>query len=177
MKKSKSLPHHNFEYIFSRISYDPNTGEFYWKPRKIIKIQDKTWNAKFAYKQAGYIRKNGYRSIVIEKKEYMCGRLAWFLINKKWPKEEIDHINLNKIDDRISNLREATRFQNASNKFLQSNNTSGFRGVWKRKNLNSWCAEICKEGKRIKLGSFSSPEKAYEVYKKAAAKLHGEFTR
>lgn len=159
------------------LSYNKQTGEFTWKQRSVNRIQDKAWNKRHAGKLTGYTRKNGYKVINILYKEYPCSRLAWFYVYGKWPNGEIDHINGLRHDDRIINLREANRSENAINRGLQSNNSTGFKGVWKRKNSNSWVAEIAKKGKRVKLGSFKSPEAAYEAYIKAAREIHGEFAK
>ncbi len=139
-------------------------------------IQDKTWNTKYSGKNTGYVRKNGYLSLIVGGKEYSAGRLAWLLHYGIWPDGEIDHINGNRIDNRIFNLRIVTRSENAINKKnLQSNNTTGFKGVWKRKNVDTWCAEICKDLKRMKLGSFESPEEAYLMYLMAAQIFHRKY--
>jgi hypothetical protein len=166
-----------YEELMERLSYNPETGIFIWHNRKLTKPQDKTWNKKFAGKSTGYIRHNGYQIINISGREYACSRLAWMITYKKWPANEIDHINGIRSDNRIANLRAATRSENASNRNLQSNNTTGFKGVWKRKNMNSWVATIQKCGQKIRLGSFDSPEKAGEAYLRAVNDIHGEFAR
>ena len=133
---------------------------------------------RFSGKRTGYIRKNGYRAINIQGYgEYQCGRLAWLYTYGHFPKEEIDHVNLNKVDDRIENLREASRSQNATNRSTQSNNTTGYKGVWKRKGMDLWVAGVSKDGKNIKLGSFDCPQKAHAAYIAEITKMHGEFVR
>jgi hypothetical protein len=166
-----------YEHLIKRLKYSLVSGIFTWNEREVLTIQDKTWNKKHAGKVTGYIRHNGYKVINLEGREYTCSRLAWFYIYKKWPTLEIDHINCDKLDNRISNLREASRSENAINKTTQSNNTTGYKGVWKRKNLNSWVAEIGKDGKRIKLGSFASPQEAHQAYLRASKELHGKFAK
>lgn len=163
--------------LLDRLDYNPESGVFTWKTKKITNQYDKTWNAKHAGNQTGYTRKNGYKVIILNNKEYPCSRLAWFYVYKKWPTNEVDHINLNPLDNRIVNLRDVTRSENAINRGLQSNNTSGFKGVWKRSKSNSWVAGICINGIRKKLGDFKSPELAYEAYKREAMVLHKGFAR
>lgn len=165
----------DFEQFDRILSYDSDTGIFRWKERPNTGRINRGWNKKHAGKQTGYVRRNGYMIVRIGDHEFSAARVAWLLTYKEWPKGEVDHISGDKLDNRIINLRIATRSENATNKGPQANNSSGYKGVWKRKNLNRWVAEIQKNGKRTKLGSFGSPEEAYEVYKKAARELHGEF--
>jgi len=155
------------------LSYNQNTGVFTWKLRVIRNQWDKTWNTKHAGKITGYTRHNGYKVINISFKEYSCSRLAWFYVNGVWPKGEVDHINGKRADNRIKNLRESTRSENASNRSAQRNNTSGFKGVWKRKGLNIWVAEI----NNMKLGHFKTPEAASKAYAIAAKQYHKDFAK
>lgn len=90
--------------------------------------------------------------------------------------QEIDHANGNKLDNRKNNLRFCSKSDNQRNKGLQSNNTSGYKGVTKNPN-GKWRAQIKVKSKRIYLGTFPTKELAHEVYKKAAIKYHGEFAR
>lgn len=84
---------------------------------------------RFIGKQAGTLQKRGYSTIGIDGKRYYAHRLAWLYKNGELPSNEIDHINGVKSDNRIDNLRLATRSQNASNRPIQSNNTSGHIGI------------------------------------------------
>lgn len=91
--------------------------------------------------------------------------------------EVVDHINGNTLDNRKSNLRICTMAQNSFNRSKQHDNTSGFKGVWYRKDTKKWAAEIRANGKKQRLGCFATPEEAYAAYCKAAKELHGEFAR
>lgn len=86
----------------------------------------------------------------------------------------VDHINRNPLDCRKSNLRVALCRENARNTSLRKDNTSGFKGVSKASRWG-WQAAIRVDGKRIYLGTFKTPEEAYEVYKKAAKEYHQNF--
>ena len=90
---------------------------------------------------------------------------------------EIDHINGDKLDNRRSNLRFCTRSQNSMNHVLQSNNTSGYKGVWLRATTHHWQAEIMINQKHIRLGAFLSAEDAARAYDRAARKYFGEFAK
>lgn len=89
------------------------------------------------------------------------------------PHEQVDHINMNGLDNRRENLRLATHSQNNHNRTQYRNNKSGYKGVNKRG--HRWYAAIKVNGKQIHLGTFDTPEQAYEAYKQAAIKYHGEF--
>ena len=102
-------------------------------------------------------------------------RLAWFFVYGEWPQKQIDHINGNKSDNRISNLRLATASQNLSNKGITKSNTSGYKGVSFNRTKKKWMASIKVNKKSINLGYFLTPEEASEAYKAAAIKHHGEF--
>ena len=90
---------------------------------------------------------------------------------------EIDHINGNRLDNRISNLRMATDAQNASNRKIPVNNSSGFKGVHFQKNNKNWVARIGIGKKRKHLGAFKTKEDAAKAYNAAAKEKYGEFAK
>ncbi|CZW08143.1 HNH endonuclease [Enterobacter cloacae subsp. cloacae] len=87
----------------------------------------------------------------------------------------MDHINGDRKDNRIANLRIVSLRQNALNRKIQSTNTSGIKGVSWCRNSKKWKASIMYEGKHINVGSFSDKQEAAEAIKKARAEIHGEF--
>lgn len=89
--------------------------------------------------------------------------------------KEIDHKNRDPLDNRRSNLREATRSENCANRGINSNNTSGFKGVDFHKSSGKWRARICVNRKSIDLGLFDKPHDAHEAYVHAANRYFGEF--
>lgn len=104
-------------------------------------------------------------------------RVAWFLHYGRFPNGELDHIDGDKANNRIENLRVATRSQNTAYRGKTKRNTSGFKGVcWHRRDKR-WRASIGSKGRRLDLGSFSTPEEAFEAYKAAAVHHHGEFAK
>lgn len=119
----------------------------------------------------------GYIVICINKYLYMAHRLAWLHTYAAWPKDEIDHINCNRADNRISNLRQATRFENARNQPLRATNTSGLKGVSQHTETKKWTASITYNRKMTNLGLFDTPEAAHSAYAAEAKKLHKEFAR
>ena len=93
---------------------------------------------------------------------------------------EVDHINRNRLDNRRCNLRLATRSQNAFNKGLQSNNTSGYRGVYYfpyGMRTRRWLAKIKVNGRYKNIGFYETPAEAAAAYKKEAVKIFGDFAR
>jgi len=90
---------------------------------------------------------------------------------------EIDHVNGNKLDNRLINLRIVTRQQNSFNKLKYSNNSSGYKGVYLNKRSGKYSAEIKKGDIRLRKHGFKTPEEADKQYKTWAKELHGEYTR
>jgi hypothetical protein len=116
---------------------------------------------------------NGYIYIEIDRKRYRAHRLAWFYVYGEFPTNQIDHINEIKDDNRIVNLRLATNQENQHNvSSLQLNNTSGFAGVFWRKDRKKWKAIIYLNSRQKHLGHFDTAEEAYESYLAAKRELH-----
>jgi hypothetical protein len=95
----------------------------------------------------------------------------------KWPDDEIDHWDLDTLNNRWGNLREATHGQNQANSRAYKNNRSGVKGVCFHKMEGKWRAQVNVNGKRTYLGSFETINEARAVYNKAAAKIFGKFAR
>lgn len=145
------------------LSYNPDTGIFTW-------LVDRTTQTR-AGDVAGSVKHDGYIAIGLHRKHYKAHRLAWLFTYGVWPTHQIDHINGNKSDNRITNLREATAAENHQNRKKPRTNTSGYIGVYKDVS-GKWAARIRINPNRIFLGLFDTPEKAAEAYKNAKANLH-----
>lgn len=148
--------------------YNATTGELRWKIRP-------PHGRKAAGELAGSIYRNGYRMVRVGGQRFKVARLCWFLHYGVWPVNEIDHIDGVRDNDRISNLREATRAQNQANASYAHANTTGFRGV-SRTQQGRWIACISINCKNKNLGTFDTPEQAHAVFLKAAKERSGEFT-
>jgi len=150
------------------LSFNPNTGIFTWAKsgpkRKVGNI-------------AGYCCEKGYRVICVNKKSYYAHRVAFAWFYERWPNKQIDHINGNKDDNRISNLREASNQQNQANARRRKDNTSGFKGVRRAKTKGKWCAYVYVNGKDTYIGTYDSQELAHQGYAKAASVAFGEFAK
>lgn len=154
------------------LDYDSETGVFTWKYRAEARVQ---WNACWVGKKAGCIGSRGYVNIYIDNKQYKAHRLVWLYVYGCWPEEEIDHKNLCRSDNRLDNLRLATRIQNCGNQTSYKNNKSGVKGIfWFQ---NRWCAQIQYQGQKCHLGRFRTPEEACRAYEQAAAEHFGVFAR
>jgi hypothetical protein len=125
---------------------------------------------------AGTVRKDGRKQTIINGKHYLNHRLV-FLMHHGYLPEFIDHINGNPRDNRLENLREATRVENAWNKKMQHNNTSGIKGVCWHKQSEKWDVRITVGAKRIGLGRFVDIELAELVAVEGRDKYHKEFAR
>ena len=103
---------------------------------------------------------------------------VWEHHNSPIPKGfTVDHINHDTLNNCLSNLRLATYSQQAQNRRLRSNNISGYRGVYFRKDSGRWRAQISVNGKQIHLGHFNDPIEAAHAYDSAARIHHGEFAQ
>lgn len=148
------------------LNYNEKTGNFRWiKPQNI-----RTKTGCLAGRKS-----NGYILITIDQVTYSAHRLAWFYIYGFFPVNCLDHINGVRHDNRICNLRPATRQQNAFNRGKNINNKSGYRGVFWNKSRERWNAVCTVNKKRIYLGSFKTPKAASLVYVAFAKKHYGEF--
>lgn len=116
---------------------------------------------------AGGISGDGYHYIRVDGKKYKSHRLAWLYIHGHWPKDQIDHINHDRVDNRIVNLREATNVDNHRNRGMNCNNTSGCTGVHWHRQSQKWQAQIRVEGRQIYLGLFGEKRVAIATRKQA----------
>jgi hypothetical protein len=118
---------------------------------------------------AGSIRSDGYRRICVSSRFYLAHRLIWVFHFGVWPKYEIDHINHDRDDNRIENLRDTK--ENDLNRSPYKNNSSGFIGVSWHKCDKRWQARISVNGKQIHLGNFTRKEDAIQARKEAERKF------
>lgn len=137
------------------LEYKPNTGEWIW----IKPLANRTPLGSVA----GSINREGYRTIVIDKKRYQSSRLACLYMTGNWPSEEMDHIDRNRTNDSWSNLRQASRTENAVNRNTFKNNTSGSKGVYWYDRTKMWMASIGVDSKLIHLGYFHTKEEAVKA--------------
>lgn len=169
-----------FEYIFQ--CFDHRDGNLFWKnrPREHFRTERgyKVFCSQFAGKEVGCLSvyKEEKRVVInLNGKRIYRYQIIWTLHYGEWPRIGIDHINRDSTDDRIENLRLATKSQNMANTEIKSTNTSGLKGVSWYKATSKWRARITVKGKKVYLGYFGTPEEAHAAYCKAAREHHGDF--
>ena len=159
------------------IDYNPDTGVLTWKTRSNLKPKAGSWNERNAGNVLSTRDSKGYIVIQIYKKKYRAHRIAWLIHYGEWPKLNLDHKNLDKTDNRIENLREATVAQNGHNVGLTTRNSSGHRGIYWHKLANKWSVSICVNRKGMYLGLYEKLGDAVVVRCEAERLHYGEFAR
>lgn len=150
--------------IAKAMAYNPATGELIWARDVSARVR--------AGMAAGTVCKGGYRVVGLNRRYVKAHRLAFFIINGREPVGVIDHINGDKLDNRIENLRECSHSENGQNSRKQKNNSSGYAGVHWHKRRQLWVASIRHQRKGIHLGYFAEKEDAYAAYLAEKARLH-----
>lgn len=143
------------------LHYDPENGVFTW-------IGVRRGHAR------GHVPRcyqRGYLVVVVDQKRHYGHRLAWLYVHGVWP-EHIDHINRKRGDNRLTNLRTATKKQNRAN--LAAANKLGVKGVRKTRS-GKFEAKINYDGKQRYLGTFTTVEEAAKVFREAHESVHGAF--
>lgn len=153
------------EALKSIMEYNPETGDF-------VRIKTTSANAKKG-SIAGCKDTYGRTVIRINNTLHYAHRLAWLYMYGEFPKELIDHIDMDKGNNRLENLREANKALNAQNKKSpQSNNKTGFLGVSYAKWAKLYRASIHVDGKTKRLGYFKTAEDAHAAYIEAKRSIH-----
>lgn len=165
----RAAPPMTQDYLKKHLHYDPETGIF----TRLIANSP----ASSVGDIAGWKTKLGYIELKIDGIVYKAHRLAWLYVHGRMPAGDIDHANMIRTDNRIANIREATRSQNEYNREKSSTNKTGFKGVSFHKAANKFVAQSCLSGKKIYLGVFDRPEDAARAYKDFATAHHGQFAR
>ena len=155
MNKNSILIYPELDVILDRLSYDKNTGLF----------TRKTATGKI--KKAGCYDKTGYVKIHLNGVNYLGHRLAWAIHYNEEPPEAIDHIDHNRHNNKIDNLRKCTHQENLCNQNLSKTSTSGYTGVSFRKDRGKYQAYINVKGKKYTLGSFIDIKDAIIARKEA----------
>lgn len=169
--------------VANRVHYDSDSGLMTWKQKHGIGRDVIRWNAQFAGKQCGSVTNRGYMSITVAagKQHFRISvhRLAWLIVYGELPKTQIDHINRNRSDNRISNLRLSDPSANMRNRSKNKNNTSGVTGVSWNESRKIWESRVGACGKIKHLGYFKNFNDAVTSVKRFRAandfsENHGE---
>jgi hypothetical protein len=160
----------NKDFFSKYLSYDPETGSIKWKVNRKGPAR--------AGQEAGSLHRHGYIQVGIEGKTYLAHRIAITMSGILiLDNDQIDHINCDRRDNSLKNLRVATHAQNCQNATKRKDNKSGFKGVGFDKNRRKWRARVGFDGKQKWLGYFSTPEEAHAAYKEESIRLHGNFSK
>lgn len=149
-------------YIRDNYYYNPITGDLWKKYNKFSRV-------------CNSIHDTGCYQVNILNKVYKAHRVCWLLYYGEFPEDQIDHIDMNRTNNKLDNLREANKQQNMCNRGKQKNNTSGFKGVTFCHRTDKWIAKIQCKSKNYYLGLYDTPERASSAYEKKADELFGEF--
>jgi hypothetical protein len=143
------------------LDYNPETGVFIWR----VQSGRQPVGSTAGWKQGGriYIKVSGH--------QVAAHRLAWLYVYGFMPKQQIDHINGDPSDNRITNLRDVSDIENKQNiRKPKAGNKSGYLGV--APNKKRWFAKITVNRQQICLGTYDTPEEAYQAYVAAKRRLH-----
>lgn len=150
------------------VSYNPSTGVFTWLPRIGETAGIKAFNSRNAGKLAGTVSRKGYIHIRYDGVVYLAHRLVWLYVHGHFPSLLIDHKDHDKANNRLDNLRLATKAQNNF-----SRKKRALAGVSSRS--GRWYSKIRIDGKEVYLGVFDTPEAAVQAFDRAASAAYGEF--
>lgn len=156
----------SIERVRELFTYEPETGEFYWTDKCAKNVKPGGL--------AGFRDKCGYWGITIDYVIYKAHRVAWAYVYGEWPDLDIDHIDGQRGNNSIKNLRLATNHQNQANR-KTAFGKSKYKGVCFHKMNKKWMAQLKKDGETEFIGYFSTQEDAAIAYNKRAILRHGEF--
>ncbi len=159
------------------IDYNPDTGSMVWREKDANYPDAARWNSRYSGKECGTLDDKGYRRILFRFGDgapfrIRAHRLAWFISFGLLPSGEIDHINQDKVDNRLANLRDVPKSTNQRNGTRKSNNTSGVAGVTWHKQRGKWCSQAYVDGKHYHIGLFVELSAAETAARKFRAE-HG----
>lgn len=166
------------ELLHKLLDYNPDTGIFNYKARPSdlprYTKDDIRWNKRYAGKVAGFLFETGYIGLSIYGNQQLAHRMAFLYCHGHLPKV-VDHKDQDITNNRIGNLRQATRSQNAMNSKVISTNSTGVKGVGLHKPTGKYRARIMLNKKETHLGLFDTIEEAKVVIQAKRIELHGEF--
>lgn len=171
-KRIKPLP--SLDALYAHFILDAERGELIWRGGSA----NKYLNKRYIGARAGYVSEKGYMRVKVCGETHMVHRIIFKMHHKREPVGEVDHENLDALDNRPGNLREATSAQNTWNKPNKRRVRSDLpKGVCYHRRSGRYRARIQKHGRRHELGDYKSPEAAAEAYARASNQMHGRFGR
>jgi hypothetical protein len=163
LKRSNSMSNFDFSFLKEHLEYNSYSGEFAWvkSPARSVK----------AGSAAGRLRPDGYVNIQIKGKLYFAHRIAWLMTYGEWPEKQIDHINGNRSDNRIANLRKVSRSQNGQNRKPNIGSATGVPGVTWYAPTDRWLVRITLNQKTIHIGYFNAIDEAVSARQTAETRF------
>jgi len=143
-------------------------GILYWKEKPSPKARVTVGT------KAGALTKQGYVRLQLNGKKYRAHRVIYLMHYGETP-SVLDHMDSNKSNNKIENLRPATPSENGCNQKTRSDSKSGIKGVCWHERLNKWYTQIQLEGKKRYLGVYKDLQEAQSVVEDARVKLHGVY--
>lgn len=178
LDKSKPMPSSEYLHECFEIRSYPNGFCFLrWKKRPISHFKNEhdmnVWNARHSGDDAQSICSGGYNRVQLNGEQWKVHRIIWKMHFGEDPKGDIDHIDQNKLNNNISNLRETDDYSNSKNMQKFKNNTSGVTGVnfMPSRKSKPWRAQIHWHGKKKNLGNFATKDEAIAARKEAESIL------
>ena len=159
------------ERALQAFDYNPVTGKLFWKvfTSRRVKVGQEAGSLNTSGAAKGYI------SVRIDTKLYLAHRVIWLMVHGEWPEQDTDHLDLNRSNNKLSNLRTASRAQNMWNRPKLSGNTSGVKGVFRSKTTGNFIASTRCNGKKIHIGVYKTIEEAHKAWIAAVTTYHGSF--
>lgn len=167
-------PKNPFDADFARemFDYNPETGVITRKQCRISRLIGE---------EIGRIQRDGYIHVEFgwwsRRYNLLAHRLGWLIYHGEWPKDQLDHINGIRHDNRLCNLREATQAQNNANTRMYKNNSSGYKNIKWEPDRKRYGVFIRYDNKLRRLGRFKTIEEAISVRNAKYEEIYGEFTR
>lgn len=176
----KAIEHLPADHLAKVLRYEPETGLLFWLPRTEETVSAtkrpaseacRAWNAKFSGKEAFTATSKGYRVGRVNNILMRAHRVAWAIYHGAWPSHDLDHINGDRSDNRLCNLRDVSRLDNLRNMSMSAHNSSGITGVYRNKHTRRWSAKISVNNRSRHLGYFETAAEAEAARKAAEVEL------
>jgi hypothetical protein len=159
------MTHISYDRLIELVDYDCETGLF---------TRKKAVGRSFEGRVLGYKKNNGYIAFTLDSKKYFAHRLAWLFVHKKLPEHDVDHIDGNRTNNKIANLRDIPRSLNLENsiKAKSSNKSTGLIGSYFHEPTGKFMSRIQVNKKDKYLGLYETAQLAHEAYMSAKKQLH-----
>jgi hypothetical protein len=158
--------------------YEPDTGALRWRVDRVSKLRSGNNITRVrAGDIAGTTQSQGYRSVYMDNRQHLAHRVIWLIVHGEWPPHQIDHINGDRLDNRLCNLRAVRQHENMLNRGAQSNSKTGVKGVSWDKREQRFVVRLKVAGKYRSFGQYRTLEEAVSACARVTAEYHGGFSR